>query len=73
VITKGGFLNTNQDYWYLVDKTIFKINKTCISENALMAIEEFTKVLAVYVFQQLTSREGRWFGERLSIPNFCET
>jgi len=49
------------------------MNKIYISENTLMAIEEFRKVLAAYVFLQQTSREGRWFGERRSIPNCCET
>ena len=49
------------------------MNKISISDNALMAIAEFTKALAAYVFLKQTSREGGWFGERRSIPNCCET
>jgi len=49
------------------------MNKNAISENAPMAIVEFKKVLAAYVFLKQTSGERRWFGERRPIPNSCET
>jgi len=42
------------------------MNKVSISDNALMAIAEFTKVLTAYVILKQTSRERRWFGGRRS-------
>jgi len=38
-----------------------------------MAIVEFKKVLAAYVFLKQTSGQRSWSGERFSIPNCCKT
>jgi hypothetical protein len=49
------------------------VNKISITEKALMVVAVVKKLSAAYVLLKQASRERRWFGERRSIPNCCET